>query len=61
MSIPLTDELPDFELDLQAAFDQAYEDGPYRRRVDYREEPPIPLDDENAAWAGALLREKGLR
>lgn len=61
INIPLTNDLPDFELDLQAAFDQAYDTGPYRRRMDYRQEPPIPFDEETAAWADALLKEKGYR
>ena len=59
--IPLTDEHPDVLLDLQAAFDHAYDAGPYKRRVDYRKEPDPPLSDEDAAWADALLKEKGAR
>lgn len=61
INIPLTNDLPDFQLDLQAAFDQAYDTGPYFRRVDYCQEPPIPLDEATAAWADAILKEKGRR
>lgn len=59
--VPLTEDIPDVVLDLQVAFDRAYDAGPYRRLIDYRKEPPIPLNEEEAAWADALLREKGLR
>ena len=59
--VPLTDGDPDVALDLQAVFDRCYDAGPYRRRVDYRREPTPPLRDEDATWADALLREKGLR
>jgi hypothetical protein len=59
--VPLTPDYPDFELDLQAVFTQAYDTGPYKRLVDYHENPLIPLDDETAIWADALLQERGLR
>jgi len=59
--VPLTGDFPDVALDLQAIFNQAYDAGPYRRMVDYRQEPPIPLEGEDAAWMDARLREKGLR
>ena len=61
VSLLLSPDLPDFELDLQAAFEQAYDTGPYRRRMDYRQEPPFPFEEETAAWADALLKEKGYR
>lgn len=59
--IPLAEEEPDIILDLQAVFDSAYDAGPYRRDVDYQQDPPTPLNSEDAVWADALLREKGLR
>lgn len=59
--VPLTGEHPDVILDLQAAFDHAYDAGPYKRRVDYRKEPDPPLSPEDAAWLDALLREKEVR
>jgi hypothetical protein len=59
--VPLTEGVPDVVLDLQAAFDRCYDAGPYRRSVDYRREPSPPLTGDDAAWADALLREKGLR
>jgi len=59
--VPLVGDHPDVILDLQAAFDRVYDGGPYRRRVDYRQEPDPPLAPDDAAWADALLCEKSLR
>ncbi len=58
---PLTRDLPDFDLDLQSAFGRAYDKGPYRRRVDYRIDPPGVLEQETLAWIDTWLRERGLR
>jgi hypothetical protein len=58
--VPLAGRDPDVILDLQTVFDRVYESGAYARRVDYRREPAAPLEDEDAEWAGALLRERGL-
>jgi hypothetical protein len=55
--VPLAQGMPDVLLDLQAIYDQAYDAGPYRRRVSYRDSPPVPLNEEDAQWANALLRE----
>lgn len=59
--IPLKTGEEDAVLDLQAAFDHAYDAGPYSVRIDYRTpcEPPLAVDD--AAWADELLRLKGFR
>lgn len=61
VAVPLSNGDPDVALDLQAIFDRCYDAGPYRRRVDYRREPIPELRGEDAVWADALLREKGLR
>lgn len=61
LPIPLTHDIPDVALDLQAVFDRAYDEGPYRRRVDYAREPETPLRPADAAWADSLLRQKGRR
>jgi hypothetical protein len=48
-------------LDLQVAFDRAYEGGPYRRRVKYAERTPVPpLQPDHAEWVTQVLREKKL-
>ena len=61
IALPLKPGDPDFALDLQAAFESAYEAGPYARSIDYAQSPDIPLTGADAAWAEAMLREKGLR
>jgi hypothetical protein len=48
-------------LDLQHAFNRAYDSGPYRRgAVDYTAPPQPPLTAEAAAWAEQALREPGV-
>ena len=58
--IPLRETDPDVPLDLQAVVDQCYEAALYDD-IDYREEPDPPLTDEDAHWADALLKDRGLR
>jgi hypothetical protein len=59
--VPLEADLPDVPLDVQAVFDRNYEEGAYALTLDYTQEPVPPLKGEQAAWADALLRAKGLR
>lgn len=59
--VPLLERDPDLVLDLQEIFDRAYDAGPYRRRVDYTREPPLPVTYDDAAWMQALLADAGLR
>jgi hypothetical protein len=59
--IPLRQSDTDVALDLQPLIDQSYEDGRYGHEIDYRSEPDPPLSADDALWADALLREKGLR
>jgi len=59
--VPLAEGDPDVVLDLQGVFDRCYDEGAYVRWVDYRRELPVPLQEEDADWANALLRERGLR
>lgn len=61
IAVPLGEGTPDVRLDLQDVLDHCYEAGRYDRRLDYRAEPPTPLRLQDAGWADALLREKGLR
>jgi hypothetical protein len=58
--VPLQAGDPDVVLDLQAVFNRCYDEGAYVRRLDYRSEPPIPLEGDDAQWADALLRNRGL-
>jgi hypothetical protein len=59
--IPLENGLPDITLDLQEVFDHNYDDGAYRRRIDYGRVPIPPMDDLDTKWADALLKSAGLR
>ena len=61
VAVPLNEGVPDIVLDLQAVFDEFYDAGIYARKIDYIRMPEPPLNPEDAAWADALLREKGLR
>lgn len=61
INVPLAEGDPDVVLDLQAVFDRCYDEGAYVRRLDYRREPAIPLEGDDAEWANGLLRERGLR
>jgi hypothetical protein len=62
IAVPLLPEDVPVVLDLQAAFDRAYDAGPYRRRVRYDAEvPQPPLDSEALRWIEATLQTKGLR
>jgi hypothetical protein len=58
--VPLRTEDQDVTLDLQALINLSWENGGYED-IDYRQEPIPPLVGDDAAWADALLREKGLR
>ncbi|HLK55652.1 MAG TPA: DUF4058 family protein [Chthonomonadaceae bacterium] len=59
--IPLTEGLPDVILDLQTAFNHAFDAGRYSYEMNYQTEPEPPLQAAEAAWTDALLREKSLR
>jgi hypothetical protein len=61
LGVPLEEGVPDVPLDLQSAVNRLYEEGGYARKIDYAEETIPPLMGEDATWADALLREKGLR
>jgi hypothetical protein len=61
LRVPLREPDPDVRLDLQAVLTQCYENGGYADLVDYRQQPPVPLSPEEAAWVDGLLRGKGLR
>lgn len=59
--IPLAPGDVDVIVDLQTAFTQVYDTGPFPRVLDYTQPPDVPLTEEDAAWADTLLRDKGLR
>jgi hypothetical protein len=59
--IPLRSEDNEPIVDLQALINQAYDQGSYDLRIDYSRELVPPLSEGDAAWADALLQEKGLK
>ena len=57
LAIPLLPPDPDVLLDLQAAFDRAYDGGPYRKGIYYGEDPIKPaLRPEQTRWVESILR-----
>jgi hypothetical protein len=60
VSIPLRETDREVQLNLQQLIEKSYENGQYDD-IDYKAEPIPALDSDDARWADALLREKGLR
>jgi len=58
--IPLREADRDVALDLQGILDNCYLRGAYDD-IDYSAAPDPPLAQDDAEWADALLKEKGLR
>jgi len=57
IAVPLLTGDPEVPIDLQAGFNRAYDTGPYRRRIRYRETEPIPpLGADLQEWAEGVLR-----
>lgn len=60
VSVPLLPGDEDAILDLQAAFTTVYDSLAYRNSLNYSAPPPVPLDEEDAAWTEECLRKAGL-
>jgi hypothetical protein len=61
VDIPLLPGDADVRVDLQALFERAYDTGPYRRRVRYTGESPVPpLRTDQTDWANQILRDAGI-
>ena len=58
VAVPLLPRDGDVVLDLQKAFDRAYDAGPYRKEVDYAAEPPDPPLDTDRLTAIREARTK---
>lgn len=56
--VPLREGDPDVALDIQALVAQAYERGAYDD-IDYSRPPTPPLDEEQQAWAGEVVKGRG--
>ncbi len=61
ISIPLAADDGDVVADLQAAFTQRWDEGPYPEILFYDGPPPGPMTAEDVAWCEDLLREAGYR
>jgi hypothetical protein len=61
VAVPLQGQDADVILDLPSAFNRSHDGACYLDYLDYSPPPPVPLREEDAAWADALLREAGLR
>ena len=59
--IPLLSPDPDVTLDIQAAFNKAYDNGAYDRLLNYREPPRTSLPADQEKWLDELLCAKNLR
>lgn len=56
ITVPLLPGDPAVGVDLQAVFEHAYDRGPYRRRISYGVEVPVPpLEPERQKWAAAVV------
>ena len=59
ISIPLLPGDPDVSLDLQTAFNRAYDAGPFHREIEYGKDPIVPrLKPDQAEWATTLLEPR---
>lgn len=57
VAIPLIEPDPDVALDLGVVFRRAYETGPYRKILEYREPPDLRLNPGDEAWARDLVEQ----
>ncbi|NCO43596.1 MAG: hypothetical protein COZ06_28235 [Armatimonadetes bacterium CG_4_10_14_3_um_filter_66_18] len=61
IGVPLLPEDEDVVLDIQALYTQCYDRARYDRDLDYREEPPVSLSEEDSRWVRQLLSDRDLR
>jgi hypothetical protein len=54
--IPLIAPDPDVTIDLQQVFSRAYDEGRYRRVVNYTASPVAPLSAADREWAAGIAR-----
>ncbi|MBY0231982.1 MAG: DUF4058 family protein, partial [Gemmataceae bacterium] len=62
IKVPLLPGDGEVRLDLQGAFDRAYDEGPFKNRIPYgRPVPPPALSPERESWVETVLQAAGLR
>ena len=59
--LPLGADSRDVLIDLQATFAKAFESGHFGPRMDYGQDPAVPLEDSDRAWLRDLLKRHKLR
>jgi hypothetical protein len=59
--LPLAADDRDTVLDLYGAFCACYAEGRFFERIDYSQEPAVPLSEEDRHWIDALLNGKKFR
>jgi hypothetical protein len=59
--LPLLPGDEELAVPLNMLLHELYDRAGYDLRINYRGDPEPPLEEDDAAWADALLREKGLR
>ena len=59
--LPLAADDRDTVLDLQSAFTRCYDQGGYASQIDFKADPPVPLDDADRRWLHELLQQAKLR
>ncbi len=59
--LPLGPDSRDVLVDLQATFAKAFEAARFGLRIDYGQDPAVPLDDEDRVWLRDLLKRHKLR
>ncbi|MCX6029922.1 MAG: DUF4058 family protein [Chloroflexi bacterium] len=60
-ALPLRERDEELTVPLNALLHELYDRAGYDLRINYRADAAPPLEGDDAAWADALLREKGLR
>jgi hypothetical protein len=59
--LPLASDDRDMVIDLPTAFTRCYDQGRIAKKIDYRSEPPVQVDEEDRRWIECLLTEKRFR
>ena len=59
--MPLSTGAEGMAVSLKPILDDVYAIGSYDRDIDYGQDPPPPLSDDDRVWLDGLLREQGLR
>lgn len=56
--LPLASDESDIVFDLHTAFARCYDQEGFAERIDYRGDPPTPLDDRDRLWLRELLAKR---